>query len=583
MKKNPFIYLIFAYIYLLSPVIIQAQIPPAVQWQKSLGGSGDDRAYCIKSCSDGGYIVAGSSGSAGAVNGDVTGNHGSLDYWVVKLKNDGTIDWQKSLGGSGADIASAVAPSNDGGYIVAGYSNSTDGDVTGNQGGNDYWVVKLDAAGNIAWQKSMGGSKTDRAQSVLVVSDGYIVAGYSQSTDGDVGVTQGSYDGWVVKLDNSGNVLWKQKMGGPGWDDIYSIQATADGGFIVAGSSESKTGDFAGNHGSADYWIVKLDTNGNVVWQKLLGGTGAEYATFIQCTDDGGYIVSGYTNSANSGDVGANHGGIDCWIIKLDGMGIVQWQKMLGGPGNDNANCVQPAADGGYIIGGYSAATGGDVTSNYGGFDYWVIKLDATGTMKWQQSMGGTGTDDIYFIHPAPDGGYIIAGYSNSANGNVSDNHGNNDYWIIKLTSDHALPVTFGDISAAISNHTLHVHFTCLLEKNSDRFIIEASTNGTDFRAIGTVPTVAMDGNANMPTHYSLDFNAGSLGLAGIGLFGVLLLTYRRNRYLIVVVITCLIVSCIKKGSALQPAPFDKMYLRIVQVDKNGEKMYSRIVRAVAE
>lgn len=582
MKKNCFTYvLLAACMYLVLPATIAAQTPPAIQWQKSLGGSGDDRAYCIKPCADGGYIAAGSSGSAGVVNGDVAGNHGNLDYWVVKLKSDGMIDWQKSLGGSGADIASAIAPSSDGGYIVAGYSNSTDGDVTGNQGGNDYWVVKLDATDNIVWQKSMGGSKTDRAQSIVVVSDGYIVAGYSQSTDGDVGLTQGSYDGWVVKLDNLGNILWKQKMGGAGWDDIYSIQTTADGGFIMAGSSDSKTGDFASNHGNADFWIIKADAGGNIMWQKLLGGTSAEYATFIQCTNDGGYIVSGYTSSTNSGDVGANHGGIDCWIIRLDGMGILQWQKLLGGPGNDNANCVQATADGGYIIGGYSAAAGGDITVNYGGPDYWVVKSDAAGSIQWQQSMGGTGTDDIYFIHPASDGGYIIAGYSNSANGDVVGNHGNNDYWIIKLASDHALPVIFGNINASIKSNTLYINFTCLQEVMNSRFIIEASANGSDFKEVGTIRSIASDGNSGKPTNYSLDINAGSLGLAGIGCLFLFLLTSKRNKYLVAVMVTCTLISCIKTRIEFQQNPGNKIYIRVIQVDKNGEKAYSRIVQAV--
>ncbi|MBI2967228.1 MAG: T9SS type A sorting domain-containing protein [Bacteroidetes bacterium] len=169
------------------------------------------------------------------------------------------IQWQKSLGGSNNDMAYSIQQTNDGGYIIGGVSNSSNGDVTGNRGNNDYWVVKLDSSGNISWQKSFGGSNNDMAYSIQQTNDGgYVVAGRSDSDNGDVTGNHGLSDYWVVKLDNSGNISWQKSFGGTNFDEAYSIQNTSEGGYVVAGSSKSPNGDVTGNHGMEDYWIVKL-------------------------------------------------------------------------------------------------------------------------------------------------------------------------------------------------------------------------------------------------------------------------------------------------------------------------------------
>ena len=241
---------------LLSAVVCLAQTAPTIMWQKSLGGSDWDWAYSIQQTSDGGFIVAGGSYSNDVY---VTGNHGSTDYWVLKLKPSGDIEWQKSLGGSDADEAFSIQQTSDGGFIVAGYSESNDGDVTGNHGWYDYWVVKLNTSGAIDWQKSLGGSYSDAAYSIQQTSDdGFIVAGGSYSDDGDVTENHLSADYWVVKLNSSGNIEWQKSLGGSDDDIATSIQQTSDGGFIVAGYSGSNNGDVTGNHGNVDYWIVKL-------------------------------------------------------------------------------------------------------------------------------------------------------------------------------------------------------------------------------------------------------------------------------------------------------------------------------------
>ena len=404
-----------------------------IQWQKCLGGSGSDYANSIQQTEDGGYIVAGYTSST---NGDVSDNNGGNDYWVVRLDEDGSIIWQKCLGGSGTDYAKSIQQTADGGYIVAGDTYSSDGDVSKNNGKGDYWVVRLDEDGSIIWQNSFGGSENDMVNSVAQTSDGgYIVAGYTSSTDGDVSDNNGGNDCWIVKLTDEGSMTWQKCFGGTKNDYAASIQQTSDGGYIVAGITYSTNGDVSGNHGGSDYWIVKLTDEGSMTWQKCFGGTGSESASSIQQTSDGGYIVTGYTSS-NNGDVsGDNHGGWDYWMVKLTDEGSITWRKCFGGNDTDYGNSVEQTSDGGYIVAGYTRSqNGGDVSGKIGGDDYWIVKLTSDGSMTWQKCFGGYNNDQAYSIQQTSDGEYIVAGYTKSINRDVSGNHGSTDYWVVKFT-----------------------------------------------------------------------------------------------------------------------------------------------------
>ncbi|MDR3273636.1 MAG: T9SS C-terminal target domain-containing protein [Flavobacteriaceae bacterium] len=406
---------------------------PAIEWQKCLGGSGNDYASSIQQTSDGGYIVAGSTYSN---DGNVSGNHGNSDGWVVKLNPSGEIDWQKCLGGSSYDSVSSILQTSDGGYIVAGYTLSNDGDVSGNHGnGGDGWVVKLDASGNLLWKKCLGGSDLDGFYEIQQTSDGgYIVAGSTKSNDGNVSGNHGNSDGWVVRLDASGNLLWQKCLGGSGEDSVSSIQQTSDGGYIVAGHTESNDGDVSGNHGGGDGWVVKLDASGNLLWQKCLGGSYEDYASICQ-TSDGGYIVAGSTYS-NDGDVSGNHGGKDGWVVKLNPSGEIDWQKCLGGSSRDDASSIQQTSDGGYIVAGYTHSNDGDVLGNHRNTDGWIVKLDASGNLLWQKCLGGSSEDSASSIQQTSDGGYIVAGSTKSNDGDVSGNHGDYYYdaWVVKIS-----------------------------------------------------------------------------------------------------------------------------------------------------
>ncbi len=407
---------------------------PPVQWQKCFGGTNDDNASSIRPTKDGGYIAIGTTMST---NGDVPANYGFTDYWVVKMDKDGTLQWQHTLGGSKSDVAYSVEQTSDNGYIIAGYSDSRDGLVSYSQGATDFWLTKLDVNGNLQWQKTLGGSGHDNAHSVIQTRDGgFVVAGDTYSNDGDVSGNHGNFDGWVVKMDAAGVLLWTKCYGGTGIDDIQSIQQTSDGGYIMTGYTTSTDGDVNGHHGAEDLWVVKIDSRGNLQWQKALGGTGTDAGESIRQTEDGGYIIAGSTKS-NNGDVSGHHGDVDAWIVKLDTNGNLQWQKCYGGSGQDMATSIIQTADKGFIIGAQTASANGDVTGNHGDLDYWIIRTDNTGNIQWQKCYGGSGSDKLASLQPTSDGWFVAAGSTTSRDGDVSGNHSSShDFWVVKFGGD---------------------------------------------------------------------------------------------------------------------------------------------------
>ena len=320
------------------------------------------------------------------------------------MSSIGTIEWQKCYGGTCNDEATEIKSTPDGGYIISGWTCSNDGDVAGNHQFplTDYWVVKLSSIGSIEWQKCLGGTRSEVAFSIKNTTDGgYILAGYTASNDGDVA---GNHqfpltDCWVVKLSSIGSIEWQKCLGGTGFDGAKKIEQTPDGGYILAGYTESNDGDVAGNHGGADAWVVKLSTNGNLEWQKCLGGSGFEYANSLQKTSDGGYIILSDTTS-NDGDVAGNDSGTnqaDVWIVKLNPSGVIEWQKCFGGSNIENAMKIQQTPDSGYIYAGWTySSNDGDISGNHDSGDIWVVKLtsEALGIPEY--------TNNDFEIYPNP-------------------------------------------------------------------------------------------------------------------------------------------------------------------------------------
>ncbi len=423
-------------------------LAPQIEWQMTYGGSSIEIAYFIQETRDGGYIVACSTRSN---NGDITDNKGYRDIWILKLGFDGSIEWQKTFGGSDYDGTNCIQETIDGGYIVAGWTYSKNGDVKENKGESDIWVLKLDIDGNLEWQKTYGGSARDVAHSVCETSDGgYIVAGSSYSKDGDVTKNKGLADIWVIKLRIDGSIEWQKTYGGNHVDIAYSINETRDGGYIVAGWTYSWGGlDVTENksyNGHADLWILKLRFDGSLEWQKTYGGMWSEYAYSFQETKDGGFIVAGCTGSKD-GDVTENKGKVDVWIIKLQFDGSLEWQKTYGGTWSDEANSIIETIDGGYIVVGYTQSSDGDVIERKGEYDVWILKLNIDGSLAWQKTYGGSRSEIAKSIQETSDGGYIVAGYTYSSDGDVTENKGGADVWVIKLAGATILQ---SDVSDAV-------------------------------------------------------------------------------------------------------------------------------------
>ncbi|UCH14009.1 MAG: hypothetical protein JSV22_13005 [Bacteroidales bacterium] len=402
-------------------------------WQKCFGGSGKEEAYSIQQTTDGGYIIAGISHSS---DGDVTSNYGYADCWILKLTSTGEINWKKSLGGSGYDRAYSIQQTNDEGYIFAASTGSDDYDVTGNKGYSDYWIVKLSSTGDIDWEKCHGGQHSEFAYSIQQTTDsGYIVAGTCYDNGGDVTGNHGYEDYWIVKLTSTGELVWQKSLGGSSFDFAREVRQTSDGGYIIAGYSNSNDGDVTGNHGDYDYWIVKLTSTGQLDWQKSLGGSESDKAYSVQQTTDGGYIIAGFSYSSD-GDVTGLHDFYDYWIVKLTSAGEIDWQKCFGGKYSEETYSIQQTADQGYIVAGFTRSSDGDVSEKSGESDYWIVKLNSAGEIIWQKSMGGSDYDVAWSIQQTTDGGYIIAGYSESEDGHVSGNNGGHDFWIVRLCDD---------------------------------------------------------------------------------------------------------------------------------------------------
>jgi hypothetical protein len=365
-----------------------------VQWEKVLGGRDRDESFSMQQTTDDGYILIGSTDSDNT--GDVGQNHGESDIWVVKLSPSGDIQWQRVLGGAGFESGRSIEQTTDGGYILIGSTDSDNtGDVGPNHGGSDIWVVKLSPGGGIQWQKVLGGAGFDSGRSIQQTTDGsYVLAGNTDSDNtGNVGSNHGGSDIWVVKLNTAGDIQWQQVLGGRDREESFSIHRTTGGGSILIGTTDSdNTGDVGSNHGASDVWVVRLNPAGAIQWQKLLGGEGFESGRSIDQTKDDGSLLTGSTDSDNTGDVGTNPGGSAIWVVKLNPAGDLQWEKVLGGNGFESGRSIEQTTDDGSILAGNTGSDNtGDVGSNPGGSALWVVKLNAGGAIQWQLIPGQAG------------------------------------------------------------------------------------------------------------------------------------------------------------------------------------------------
>ena len=409
-----------------------------VDFITTLGGSKNESAQAVVNTTDGGYAVL---GHAQSMDGDVTNkSNESYDYWVLKFDTTNQIQWQKTYGGSDDDRGTDLIQTSDGGYAVIGKSKSNDLDVSENAGFDDFWVSKLDSSGSISWEYTFGFAGSDTPYSIIQTNDnGYLLSGVldvsasnGQGDRNSIGSRHAGGDYWVIKLNANGVKQWSNYYGGSFTDTAYDAIQTEDDGYIIIGSSDSDDVDVSNPRGSYDFWVIKISDTGTLVWEKSFGGSEIDEAHAISKTADGNYLIVGDTRSSDL-DISQNNGAADLWVIKITPDGTLVWEKTLGGSSFDVGRSISKTQDNGFLISGSSRSTNGNLTSNKGQNDAWIVKINSSGNLEWQKAIGGSEVDFFYDVVELNDQTIVVVGDSNSSNEDISENKGFTDLLILKL------------------------------------------------------------------------------------------------------------------------------------------------------
>ncbi len=347
-------------------------------WQQTFGGSKDDRGADLINTSDGGFALLGFSNSS---DNNLASNAGSQDFWVLKLSPEGEINWQKTFGFSGRDYGTALLETKDGGFLITGVldvSASNGQGIAKNKmvthAGGDFWALKIDAAGILEWSNYYGGSFTDTPLGVVATADnGFIVAGSSDSNDVDITNNKGSYDFWVIKISSDGTLVWDKSFGGSEIDEARAICSTHDGNFMVVGDTRSSDSDITINNGGADVWILKISSEGNLIWEQTIGGASFDVARSISMTQDHGFVIAGSSRSSDHGFT--NQGQNDALVLKIDAEGVLEWQQTIGGSEIDFLYDAVELEDQTIIAVGESNSSDGNITINKGFSDALILKI----------------------------------------------------------------------------------------------------------------------------------------------------------------------------------------------------------------
>jgi hypothetical protein len=397
-------------------------------WQKCFGGSDDDYGNETAVFPNGRFVTVGYTDSN---DGDLVGNSvNPLSGWLLGLAGDASKVWQKLVTYLGAFYASVVANA-DGSSVSVGYY------YPGNTAA-DFLITKLEANGNLLWSRAYGGTNYDHGSNVIATADGgYLVAGITNSQDGHIKINHGGYDIWVLKLDANGTLVWEKSFGGSGDEYVSGIALCSDGGYMLNGATKSSnSGDVPANRGRDDIFIVKIDASGNKVWTKTYGGSLTDASGSIISDASGGFIVTGTTNSSD-GDLKSRpaNSNVDMWTFKINNDGEIVWQTILGGSEPDWGNSLVCLPDGKIAVLGGTLSADGDVTAYHGSSDLWVVVLSSTGKKLWQRSFGSSGIDHESHITATTDGSLLVTGETMGNDGDVSGNHGigYNDIWLFKL------------------------------------------------------------------------------------------------------------------------------------------------------
>jgi hypothetical protein len=418
----------------------QTIAPSRIQWRTSLGSPYMDRATSICESRNGGYLFAPRHWYSSS------NSFGNVDAWLFRLDQKGSLIWSNSFGGTSNDWFQDMVETSDGGWLAAGatYSPSSGNKASPGYGGMDYWVVRLDANGNKLWDQTFGGSQDDQLCGISESSNGgFILAGHSFSnTNGNKTASQiypygnGYSDIWIIEIDATGEILWQKAYGGYGHDRAYSFQRLASGGFVLAGSlmAGSIPDATRTSYGDFDAWILRLDAEGNKLWEQTFGGAAHDEVVHVSQTFDGGFIAGCVTRSGITGNkTTPNFGDVDYWIIRLDAAGNKVWEQTFGTTGYDLLCNVYETPEGNFIAAGYSAdGTGGNKTApQRQPVDAWLIRLDAHGNRLWDETYGGSYMTTARSMCLTRDGGLVFAGEEQK------DWHpDSNDIVIMKLAPD---------------------------------------------------------------------------------------------------------------------------------------------------
>jgi hypothetical protein len=405
-------------------------------WSKTIGGIDFEEVKGAVATQDGGFVVIGNTKSN---NGDITDKNFEMeDIWLSKFNADGNLLWSKTYGGSMDDLGYSVLENNDGTLVVAGYSKSHDGLVPSNLGMHDFFIFKTDANGNLLWTKSHGYMSHDHAHKIIKTSDGgYFVVGFVDyaglgKLSNPNTVLHGVGEFYGLKLDATGNKVWDKYFGGTQNDRAYDVVEANDGGFVMTGYSESNDFDVNDNNGSYDYWVVKINSQGGLVWKKSYGGSELDQAYGIAKSINNTYIITGTSNSMD-GNISSNKGANDVWIINIDDTGKLLWEKSFGGSGFDTSNSIKSISNGNFLIAGHTRSIDGQITENKGQNDFWAFTISPTGKMLWQKTFGGSSFDFAYDAVEIKDNGFVIVGQTESNDFDSTINKGLSDLLIVKV------------------------------------------------------------------------------------------------------------------------------------------------------
>ena len=433
-NKVGFIAIFFIFIFF--GVEIFAQNPTTI-WAKTFGGSGTDYPHSIVVSKDNKYLIAGGTNS---FDGDVDIINRGLSScgWLLKLDEDGSIIWKKNYGGSGGDAFTSIFQSLDNGFILVGATNSDDGDLK-NTTGKHGWVLKIDSLGTVQWSKTYGGSGSDALTSVFQNKNGdYFIGGYSNSIDGDFKDSAGKFDIWILKLNIKGDLIWKKRIGGSEDDLLQQLTNIDDKTFALVGSSNSQDGDMKESLGDV---IIKMDTSGKIIWNKSPADSTARLRELHAVTMSGKDLVVAGMQIVGQLNVSSQYPySWDFKVAKSDTSGKTIWTKLYGGLQSDVANSINAFPNGDLVISGFTQSNNsGDVRNNHSlanQTDFWVIRIDSIGKIKNATCYGGFQNEEAYTSVIDKKGNIIVAGFAESSNGTFSENKGGDDWGVIKIAYD---------------------------------------------------------------------------------------------------------------------------------------------------